>query len=107
MKRNILWLCLCVLLSSCAAENHPPKEFDGVGPVTVRYQTEKHAYTGVLTSENGVYTWLLTEPETIAGVKLTGTDTTCALSVGDVTIPLDDRTAEHVWQIIQKEKEHP
>lgn len=108
MKRNCLrvWLCgLCMVLAvemvSCTAgETAIPEETDT--PRTVTIQTEKHSYSGVLTSDNGVYTWLLTEPKELAGLQLICTDTTCTLSVGDVTIPLDARTAGQVLAMLQQ-----
>lgn len=108
MKRKCLrvWLCeLCMVLAlgmvSCTVgETAIPEETDAPRNVTI--QKEKHSYSGVLTTDNGVYTWLLTEPKEIAGLQLTCTDNTCTLSVGDVTIPLDARTAGQVRSLLQK-----
>lgn len=100
MKKFIV-LAILFALSSCAKlpENATVEET----PKSLTIQTGKYTYTGTLTIENGTTIWQLTEPEEIAGVTLTCTDTDCTIAVGEVTIPLDDRTAEHVRGMLENE----
>lgn len=101
MKKHFCILLLLPLLTSCGKlpENPTVEET----PKSLTMQTEKYTYTGTLTIVNGVRTWQITEPEEIAGVTFICTDTDCTLVVGEVTIPLDERTAEHVRGMLRNE----
>lgn len=94
-----LILTLLLMLSSCTTVDTTPPENEDI-PHTVTIQTEKNTFTGILTIEDNVRTWQITEPENIAGMVLTCTETGCTVSVDDVVIPLDAQTAAYVWQML-------
>lgn len=97
---------LVVLLVTLAACETVPERIEEVPepPEQLVVHTAQGSYSGVLTVTEGVYTWQLTEPASIAGLTFTCTDTGCTMAVADLQIPLDEKTAEHVRSAIATQR---
>lgn len=97
---------LAVLLVTLVACESVPERIEEVpeAPEQLVVHTAQGSYSGILTVTEGVYTWQLTEPASIAGLTFTCTDTGCTMAVADLQIPLDEKTAEHVRSAIATQR---